>query len=450
MNRIKDLIIQFCKFGAVGGLCFGIDYGLMIFLTETHIMHYFASSAVSFTVSVIVNYILSMRFVFTGKEDMTKAQEMVIFVALSMIGLVMNQMIMWFAVEHLGMFYAVAKIFSTMLVTTYNFISRKRFLEALAGVGELGGCMKKKRIVIALGHEALGSTLPEQQKAAARTAKAVADFIREDYQVVITHSNGPQVGMIHTAMNEFCRLYPEYTATPTSVCSAMSQGYIGYDLQNAIRTELLNRGIYKTVSTVLTQVVVDPYDEAFYHPTKVIGRVMTKEEAEEEEKKGNHVTEVEGGYRRIVASPKPMDIVEIDAISALSDADQVVIACGGGGIPVLAQNNRLQGASAVIEKDLAAGKLAELLDADMLVILTSVDKVCLNYGKEDEVKLDTLSLADAKKYLAAGEFGEGTMAPKIEAAIDFIGESAIRSVLVTKLNKEAGEITGGMGTLIKK
>ena len=310
--------------------------------------------------------------------------------------------------------------------------------------------MKKKRIVIALGHEALGSTLPEQQKAAARTAKAVADFIREDYQVVITHSNGPQVGMIHTAMNEFCRLYPEYTATPTSVCSAMSQGYIGYDLQNAIRTELLNRGIYKTVSSVLTQVVVDPYDEAFYHPTKVIGRVMTKEEAEEEEKKGNHVTEVEGGYRRIVASPKPMDIVEIDAISALSDADQVVIACGGGGIPVLAQNNRLQGASAVIEKDLAAGKLAELLDADMLVILTSVDKVCLNYGKEDEVKLDTLSLADAKKYLAAGEFGEGTMAPKIEAAIDFIGESAIRSVLVTKLNKEAGEITGGMGTLIKK
>ena len=310
--------------------------------------------------------------------------------------------------------------------------------------------MKKKRIVIALGHEALGSTLPEQQKAAARTAKAVADFIREDYQVVITHSNGPQVGMIHTAMNEFCRIHPEYTATPTSVCSAMSQGYIGYDLQNAIRTELLNRGIYKTVSTVLTQVIVDPYDEAFYHPTKLIGRVMTKEEAEEEEKKGNHVAEVEGGFRRIIAAPKPMDIVEIDAISALSDADQVVNACGGGGIPVLAQNNRLQGASAVIEKDLAAGKLAELLDADMLVILTSVDKVCLNYGKEDEIKLDTLSLAEAKKYLEEGQFEAGTMAPKIEAAIDFIGESAIRSVLITKLNKDAAEITGGMGTLIKK
>ena len=310
--------------------------------------------------------------------------------------------------------------------------------------------MKKKKIVIALGHEALGTTLPEQQEATRRTAKAVADFIRDDYEVVITHSNGPQVGMIHTAMSEFCRIYPEYTATPTSVCSAMSQGYIGYDLQNAIRTELLNRGIYKTVSTVLTQVIVDPYDEAFYHPTKVIGRVMTKDEAEEEEKKGNHVTQVDGGYRRIIAAPKPVDIVEKDAIRALVDANQVVIACGGGGIPVLSQENKLQGASAVIEKDLAAGKLAQLLDADMLVILTSVDKVCLNFEKEDEKALDTMTVAQAKKYLAEGQFGEGTMAPKIEAAIDFIDESAIRSVLITKLNKEGTELTGGMGTLIKK
>ena len=310
--------------------------------------------------------------------------------------------------------------------------------------------MKKKKIVIALGHEALGTTLPEQHAATKRTAKAVADYIRDDYQVVITHSNGPQVGMIHMAMNEFYLSNPEYTATPMSVCSAMSQGYIGYDLQNAIRTELLNRGIYKTVSTVLTQVAVDPYDEAFYAPTKIVGRVMTKEEAEAEEKKGNHVVEAEGGYRRIVAAPKPMDIVEIDAIRALSDADQVVIACGGGGIPVLQQGNNLQGASAVIEKDLAAGKLAELLDADKLVILTSVDKVCLNYGKDDETPLDTMSLADAKRYLEAGEFEEGTMGPKIEAAINFIGESAIRSVLITKLNKEGTQVSGGMGTLIRK
>ena len=310
--------------------------------------------------------------------------------------------------------------------------------------------MKKKRIVIALGHEALGTTLPEQQAATRRTAKAVADFIREDYQVVITHSNGPQVGMIHTAMSEFCRIYPEYTATPMSVCSAMSHGYIGYDLQNAIRTELLNRGIYKPVSTILTQVMVDPYDEAFYEPSKVVGRVMTAQEAEEEEKKGNHVVEVEGGFRRIVAAPKPMDIVEIDSIRALCDADQVVIACGGGGIPVLSQGNKLQGASAVIEKDLAAGKLAELIDADMLVILTSVDKVCLNFGTDEEEGLDTLSVEKAKKYLENGMFEEGTMAPKIQAAVDFIGESAIKSVLITKLNKDDGAIAGGMGTLIKK
>ena len=309
--------------------------------------------------------------------------------------------------------------------------------------------MKKKRIVIALGHEALGSTLPEQQKAAARTAKAVADFIREDYQVVITHSNGPQVGMIHTAMNEFCRLYPEYTATPTSVCSAMSQGYIGYDLQNAIRTELLNRGIYKTVSTVLTQVVVDPYDEAFYHPTKVIGRVMTKEEAEEEEKKGNHVTEVEGGYRRIVASPKPMDIVEIDAISALSDADQVVIACGGGGIPVLAQNNRLQGASAVIEKDLAAGKLAEGIDAEMLIILTNVEKVCINLGQKDEEPLGEITTEQAKTYMEEGHFGIYNMLPKFRASVDFVEECEGRSAYITSFDKVTDALKGKTGTVIR-
>ncbi|MBO6215182.1 MAG: carbamate kinase, partial [Lachnospiraceae bacterium] len=184
--------------------------------------------------------------------------------------------------------------------------------------------MKKRRIVIALGHNALGTTLPEQQEAAKRTAKAVASFIAQDYQVVITHSNGPQVGMIHTAMAEFCRIYPEYTATPMSVCSAMSQGYIGYDLQSAIRSELITRGIYQTVSTILTQVTVDPYDEAFYKPTKRIGRIMTEEEAFIEEKKGNHVIKEGEGYRRIVATPQPIDIVEIDAIKALLDANQIV------------------------------------------------------------------------------------------------------------------------------
>ena len=310
--------------------------------------------------------------------------------------------------------------------------------------------MRKKRIVIALGHDALGTTLPEQKEAARRTARAIADFIQNDYQVAVTHSNGPQVGMIHTAMAEFCRLYPEYTATPMSVCSAMSQGYIGYDLQNAIRTELLNRGIYKTVSTVLTQVSVDPYDEAFYEPSKLVGRVMGREEALAEEKKGNHVTETEAGYRRIVAAPKPMEIIEIDAVRALLDADQVVVACGGGGIPVLVQEHRLKGASAVIEKDTAAGKMAELLDADMLVILTGVEKVCLDYGKDTQRPLDTMTVAEARRYMEEGQFEEGTMLPKIEGAVAFIGNSAVRTVLITRLDKTREGITGETGTVIRK
>ena len=189
---------------------------------------------------------------------------------------------------------------------------------------------------------------------------------------------------------------------------------------------------------------------AFYHPTKVIGRVMTEEEAEAEEKKGNHVTKTEDGYRRIVAAPKPIDIVEIDAVRALSDADQVVIACGGGGIPVLMQENNLQGASAVIEKDLAAGKLAELVDAETLVILTGVQKVCLNYGTPSEKPIDSMSVEEAKRYMEEGQFEEGTMRPKIEAAIDFIGDSAIRKVFITKLDETHRGMNTTNGTLIHK
>ena len=222
----------------------------------------------------------------------------------------------------------------------------------------------KKRVVVALGHRALGTTLPEQKVAVKSTAKCIADLIEAGYQVAITHSNAPQVGMIHTALNEFAKNHPEYTASPMSVCTAMSQGYIGYDLQNGIREELLNRGIYRTVSTVLTQVIVDPYDDAFYTPTKVLGRYMNAEEANEERKKGNFVVEEPGkGFRRAVSAPNPVKIVELDAVKALLDADQIVIAAGGGGIPVLEQDNHLRGASAVIEKDLAAGKLAEGINA---------------------------------------------------------------------------------------
>lgn len=233
-----------------------------------------------------------------------------------------------------------------------------------------------KKIVVALGHSALGKTFPEQKEAVKNAASAIADLVEAKYDIVITHSNGTQVGMIHSAMREYSRLEPTNTVAPMSICSAMSQGYIGYDLQNEIRTELLNRGIYKPVSTIITQVRVDPFDTAFSYPTKEIGRYMTAEEAKAEEEKGNHVVEIEGkGFRRIIAAPRPMEIYEIDAIKTLVDAGQIVIAAGGGGIPVLQQGTRLKGASAVIEKDVTSACLAEELGAEVLLLLTGVEKL---------------------------------------------------------------------------
>ena len=307
----------------------------------------------------------------------------------------------------------------------------------------------KKRVVVALGHRALGTTLPEQQEAVKKTSKVIADLIEDGYRVAITHSNAPQVGMIHTAMNEFGKVHENYTAAPMSVCSAMSQGYIGYDLQNAIREELLNRGIYRTVSTILTQVVVDPYDEAFYTPTKILGRYMNVEEANEERKKGNYVVEEPGkGFRRIVSAPNPVRIVEIDAIKALLDADQIVIACGGGGIPVLEQDNHLKGASAVIEKDLTAGKMAEDTQADELIILTSVDQVKINLGRDNEEALGEISVENAKKYMEEGHFGEYNMLPKLSASVSFIEKGEGRSALITSFDKLGEALKGKTGTKI--
>ena len=308
----------------------------------------------------------------------------------------------------------------------------------------------KKRVVVALGHRALGTTLPEQMEAVKKSAKSIADLIEAGYQVAITHSNAPQVGMIHTALNEFAKAHEDYTAAPMSVCSAMSQGYIGYDLQNSIREELLDRGIFRTVSTVLTQVIVDPYDEAFYTPTKVLGRYMNAEEANLERKKGNYVGEEPGkGFRRIVSAPNPVSIVEIDAIKALLDADQIVIACGGGGIPVLQQDNHLKGASAVIEKDLAAGKMAEEIDADELIILTSVEKVKLNMGRPDEEDLGEITVEQAKEYMDAGHFGVYNMLPKFSASVDFIEKREGRSALITSFDKLSDAIKGKTGTHIR-
>ena len=309
--------------------------------------------------------------------------------------------------------------------------------------------MNTKRIVVALGHSALGKTFPEQKENVKKAANAIADLVEAKYEIVITHSNGPQIGMIHSAMTEYSRLEPSNTVAPMSICSAMSQGYIGYDLQNEIRTELLNRGIYKPVSTLITQVRVDPFDAAFTHPDKVIGRYMTEEEAEAEEKKGNHVIKTEGkGYRRIIASPRPMEIYELDAIKALMDAQQIVIAAGGGGIPVLQQGTRLKGASAVIEKDITSACLAEQLDADVLLLLTGVEKVALNYGSPSETPLDSMTVEEATRYIDEKQFSSGAMLPKVEAAVSFASSNKNRKAIITSIDTALAGLTGKTGTLI--
>ena len=310
--------------------------------------------------------------------------------------------------------------------------------------------MKDKRIVVALGRNAFGETFPEQKKNVKKAAEAIADLVEQKYQVVITHSNGPQVGMIQTAMTEFARLDSRYTVAPMSLCGAMSQGYIGYDLQNSIRTEFINRGIYKPVATILTQTVIDPYDDAFAEPEKIIGRVLTAEEAEAEEEKGNYVTRVsENGYRRIVAAPKPQKIVEIETIRALLAADQVVIAAGGGGIPVMEQGTTLHGASAIIEKDRAAELLAEELNADTLLILTSVEKVSLNLGQADEQPIGVLSVNDAKKYIQEDQFASGSMLPKIEAGVSFVEKGEGRKAVITDIAHAKEGYKEKTGTIIK-
>lgn len=308
----------------------------------------------------------------------------------------------------------------------------------------------KKKIVIALGGNALGNTLKEQMTAIKTTAKAIVDLIEDGNEVVISHGNGPQVGMINVAMSELHKLDPKYSICPMSVCVAMSQGYIGYDLQNQIKEELLNRNISKNVSTVITQVEVDSKDEAFKNPTKPIGSFMTKEEAEVAIKNGENVIEDSGrGYRRVVASPKPVSIVEIGTIKSLIKDGQVVIACGGGGIPVIKEGNHLKGVGAVIDKDFASCTLAKELDADCLIILTAVEKVAINFGKENEQWLADVNVTDMKKYLEEGHFAPGSMKPKVEAGIEFASSKEGRYSLITLLEKAKDGITGKTGTRIK-
>ena len=310
-----------------------------------------------------------------------------------------------------------------------------------------------KRIVVALGGNALGKNLPEQMQAVQVTSKAIVDLIEQGNEVVVVHGNGPQVGMIANAMTEHTRSDPEkYIPCPLSVCGAMSQGYIGYDLQNALREEMERRGIEKGVATVLTQVEVDPADPAFENPTKPIGSFMTEDEAEQLKRdRGYDFVEDSGrGYRRVVASPKPRRIVELDTISSLVAADHVVIACGGGGIPVLPTgNHHLKGAAAVIDKDFAAELLAESLDADYLVILTAVEKVAVNFGKPDQQWLDELTPETAGKYVDEGQFAPGSMLPKVQAAVKFAESKPGRSALITLLDRAADGIAGKTGTIVR-
>lgn len=310
-----------------------------------------------------------------------------------------------------------------------------------------------KRIVVALGGNALGANLPEQMEAVKTTSKAIVDLIEEGNEVVVVHGNGPQVGMIANAMAELTRSNPQkYVPCPLSVCGAMSQGYIGYDLQRALGEALQARELTKPVSTVLTQVEVDPADPAFQHPTKPIGSFMTREEAEALAAQGFAVMEDAGrGYRRVVASPRPKAIVELETIRALMEAGQVVVACGGGGIPVSrAEDGSLHGAEAVIDKDFAAELLAESLDADLLIILTAVEQVAIHFRQPDEAWLSELTPEEAESYIAAGEFAPGSMLPKVEAAVRFARSAPGRTALITELQKARAGIAGETGTRVRE
>ena len=309
--------------------------------------------------------------------------------------------------------------------------------------------MDKKRIVIALGGNALGKTLHEQMVAIQKTSRYIIALIKEGHEIVLTHGNGPQVGLVMDCFDSY-KINHDIDAFPMSVCVSITQGYIGYDLQNVMREEILNQELHVPVSTVITQVVVDPSDPAFSEPTKPIGLFVSKELAEREMQRGLTFADFgDKGYRQVVASPKPEHIVEWETINTLIEAGQLVIACGGGGIPVMRQGNHLKGMQAVVDKDLSSALLAGLIHADYLVILTAVEKVALNYGKENEQLLDRMSVEQAKQYIREGHFGKGSMLPKVEAAIQAVSQNPQCKTIITSIEKLADGFKGKTGTLIE-
>lgn len=305
------------------------------------------------------------------------------------------------------------------------------------------------KIVIALGGNALGNTPKEQHELVKETAKPLVDLIAEGHQLIIAHGNGPQVGMINNAMDAASRLVntPEM---PLPECGAMSQGYIGYHLQNAIREELRHRQINKDVVSLVTQVVVDEHDPAFAHPTKPVGQFYSEEQAKDlADAKGWQMVEDSGrGYRRVVPSPKPVDVVEKDVVKTLSEQGVVVITVGGGGIPVVRRGDALDGVPAVIDKDFASAKIAELVDADYLFILTAVDRVMINYNKPNQKALEQITVAEAYQYIDEKHFAPGSMLPKVQAAIQFVDGNPKRTAIIAALDKAKAAIQGASGTKI--
>ena len=306
-----------------------------------------------------------------------------------------------------------------------------------------------RRIVAAIGGNALGETLPEQRRAAAETAKVLAGLIQGGDQVVLVHGSGPQIGLISAAMTGLSRTDPDHPMAPLSVCTAMAQGYIGYDLQNALGEELLRRGLHRPVVTLLTQVEVDPADPAFDHPDKPVGTFLTEAEAKEMARRGNPVMEDAGrGWRRAVASPRPKRVVELESIRTLLDHGTVVVAGGGGGIPVATQGNALKGVGAVVDKDFTAALLARELDAQVLLILTGVAGVSVHYGKPNQRQLTHMTVPVAREYLARGEFAAGSMGPKVAAGVDFARSGPGRRCVITDLSHAADALRGQAGTTI--
>ena len=304
------------------------------------------------------------------------------------------------------------------------------------------------KIVIALGGNALGNTPEEQLKLITGTATSIVDLIEQGNDVVIAHGNGPQVGMINLGMSTAAEAGAIKAAMPFPECGAMSQGYIGYHLQNGIHNEMQKRGINKCVATVVTQVLVDEKDPAFQKPSKPIGAFYTKEQAEKiHEEKGYTMVEDAGrGYRQVVPSPKPVDVIEKEAVKTLISAGHVVITVGGGGIPVIEKDGKLVGTPAVIDKDFASAKLAELIDADMLIILTAVDRVAINWGKPDQKSLEHMTVAEAEQYCKEGHFAPGSMLPKVQAAISFAKSG--HKTIIGSLENAKDAIVGKSGTAV--